>query len=161
MKKIFALLTILSLVGTFAFAQNKQLAEKVETVAAATLPTAGPAMDFETMEVDYGTIAQNSDPYRLFKFTNTGTEPLQITHAKGSCGCTTPDWPKEPIFPGESGEIKVKYDTKRIGKFVKRVTLTTNMPDKTVLTIKGLVEKAAPEPEGVPASQPNILGGGE
>ena len=118
----------------------------------------GPQMEFETKELDYGTIEQNSDPYRIFKFTNVGDEPVQITHAKGSCGCTTPDWPKEPVFPGESAEIKVRYDTKRIGKFVKRVTLTTNMKDpKVVLTIKGEVNPAAPEPEGVPTGSQGIF----
>lgn len=120
----------------------------------------GPIMELETMEVDYGVIQQNSEPYRVFKFTNTGDEPLQITNAKGSCGCTVPEYPKEPIFPGESSEIKVRYDTKRIGKFAKRVTLTTNeaISSKT-LTIKGEVLKPAPEPAGLPEEAPSILGG--
>lgn len=124
----------------------------------------GPLMQFESLEVDYGEIEQGSDPYRTFVFTNIGNEPLQITNAKGSCGCTVPTYPKEPIFPGETSEIKVRYDTKRIGSFVKRVTLTTNekMADNTPreptkLTIKGKVFKAPEEPEGLPASAPSIL----
>ncbi len=150
MKKLLSMISAIVLCASFAFAQSNE-----------TTPTKemkGPQMEFEAKELDYGTIAQNSDPYRSFSFTNVGDEPVQITHAKGSCGCTTPDWPKEPIFPGESAEIKVRYDTKRIGKFVKRVTLTTNMKDpKVVLTIKGEVKPAAPEPEGVPTSSPSIF----
>lgn len=149
MKKLFSMICVFALCATFAFAQDTAPKQDGNN---------GPQMEFETKELDYGTIAQNSDPYRMFRFTNTGDEPVQITHAKGSCGCTTPDWPKEPIFPGESGEIKVRYDTKRTGPFQKRVTLTTNMATpKVVLTIKGNVTKAPPEPEGVPASTPSIL----
>ncbi len=103
-------------------------------------------MDFETDIVDYGTIEQGADPYREFKFTNTGKEPLIITNAKGSCGCTIPEWPKEPINPGESSVIKVRYDTKRIGAFTKTVTISSNATTPTkVIKIKGKVEKA---PEG-------------
>ncbi|MEM9824207.1 MAG: DUF1573 domain-containing protein [Bacteroidota bacterium] len=152
MKKFCSLFAILFLISAVAFAQDKQEKMANET------PANGPVMAFETEEIDYGTIEQHADPLRTFKFTNTGNEPLQITNAKGSCGCTVPTWPKEPIFPGESGAIEVRYDTKRIGKFVKRVTLTTNAgPEKIVLTIKGQVNKKAPEPDGVPSSQPSIL----
>ena len=117
-------------------------------------------MTFESTEVDYGTIQQHADPLRTFEFTNTGTEPLVITHAKGSCGCTVPIWPKEPILPGEAASIEVRYDTKRIGKFTKRVTLTTNEgSEKRVLTIKGDVLKAPKEDEGVPTKKPTGLSG--
>jgi Protein of unknown function (DUF1573) len=155
MKKIFSLIVFLALFGGFAFAQS-------DTQSETTDPTTGPEMTFETTEVDYGEIEQNSDPLRVFRFTNTGNEPLQIKNAKGSCGCTVPSWPKGPIFPGESGVIEVRYDTKRIGKFVKRVTLTTNEGEgedgsKKVLTIKGLVNKKAEEPNGIPESAPSIL----
>ncbi len=157
MKKLGSIFTILCLISTFAFAQDEKKADAESSAS-------GPIMTFQTEQIDYGTIEQNADPLRTFNFTNTGDEPLQITNAKGSCGCTVPTWPKEPIFPGESGVIEVRYDTKRIGKFTKRVTLTTNAgPDKITLTIKGLVEKKAPEPDGIPSSQPSILapvGGG-
>lgn len=157
MKKFSSFLTILCLFASFAFAQTEEKAAEAPA-------TGGPTMDFVSEEIDYGTIEQNADPLRTFNFTNNGDAPLQITNAKGSCGCTVPTWPKEPIFPGESGTIEVRYDTKRIGKFVKRVTLTTNVgTDKVTLTIKGLVEKKAPEPDGVPASEPSIFapaGGG-
>ena len=150
MKSILTTLGMLLLVFSVTFAQTED--KKGDTSAE------GPIMDFETTEVDYGTIEQGSDPLRVFKFTNTGKEPLQITHAKGSCGCTVPEWPKEPIFPGETNEIKVRYDTKRIGKFSKRVTLTTNESVGTrVLTIKGEVKKKPEEPAGVPASEDNMF----
>ena len=73
-----------------------------------------PKFKFETEVVDYGTIEHNADGNRVFKFTNVGKEPLIISNAVGSCGCTTPDWPKEPIKPGGEGKIKVTYDTKLI-----------------------------------------------
>jgi len=148
MKKLISLLTLTLLVG-FTYAQ----VEQVDAPAAD-----GPVMTFEEMEVDYGTIDQGSDPLRTFAFKNDGNAPLQITNAKGSCGCTVPSYPKEPIFPGEAGVIEVRYDTKRVGKFMKRVTLTTNEgSNKKVLTIKGEVLKAAEAAPAVPASEPSIF----
>ncbi len=108
----------------------------------------GPAMTFEATEVDYGIIQQNAEPYREFRFTNTGDEPLIISNARGSCGCTVPEWPKEPIPPGESNVIKVRYATNRIGKFSKTVTLTTNdAGGQHVLRIKGEVLQPAQDTE--------------
>ena len=116
-------------------------------------PASGPVMNFENTEMDYGTIQQNSDPLRVFHFTNSGTEPLVIKHAKGSCGCTVPSYPKEPILPGEAGIIEVRYDTKRVGKFVKSITLTTNEGvEKRILKIKGEVKPKPAEPDSVPSS---------
>lgn len=154
MKKIFTLLLMFALVTGVTFAQSTAPA----TEEAAPAAVDGPVMSFETMTVDYGTIEQNSDPLRSFLFTNTGNAPLQITHAKGSCGCTVPDYPKQPIMPGEQAKIDVRYDTKRIGKFVKTVTLTTNeTAGRQKLTIKGEVLKKKPEPAGLPSSEPNVL----
>lgn len=129
--------------------------------AVETPSTEGPQMVFTSMEVDYGTIEQGSDPYRFFQFTNSGTAPLVITNAKGSCGCTVPTYPKEPILPGNDGEIKVRYDTNRVGPFTKRVTLTTNAGEEPiVLTIKGKVEKAPEEPAGVPTNEGGMFNSG-
>ncbi|WP_367387893.1 DUF1573 domain-containing protein [Lewinella sp. LCG006] len=129
--------------------------------AVETPSTEGPQMEFTTLEVDYGTIEQGSDPYRFFQFTNPGTAPLVITNAKGSCGCTVPTYPKEPILPGNAGEIKVRYDTNRVGPFTKRVTLTTNVGEEPiVLTIKGKVEKAPEEPAGVPTNEGGMFNSG-
>ncbi len=116
----------------------------------------GPGLQFEQEIIDYGTIKQNADPFRVFTFVNNGTEPLVIKQAKGSCGCTVPTYPDKPIMPGESAEIKVRYETKRIGKFRKTVTLVTNAkPATKVLTIFGEVQKPEAEPEGVPANSNN------
>jgi hypothetical protein len=84
-----------------------------------------PEIAFDTEVIDYGTIEHNADGNRVFKFKNTGKEPLIITNCTGSCGCTVPTWPKEPIKPGASGEIKVKYDTGRVGAFEKTVTVNS------------------------------------
>ena len=155
MKKVFALLTVLCFITSFAFAQ-KSVAKDAVTKATTEKAVEGAIMTFTSTVIDYGTIAQGSDPLRVFKFKNTGTEPLVIKNARGSCGCTVPKWPKEPILPGESSVIEVRYDTKRIGKFTKTVTLTTNeVGEKKVLRIKGLVEKTEAEPEAVPANKSN------
>jgi hypothetical protein len=136
MKKILAIFAI-ALVGAFTL--------KAQT-------TSGPVMTFDVTTVDYGTIDKGSDPLRKFKFTNTGNEPLIIKTAKGSCGCTVPTYAKEPIMPGESSEIEVRYDTQRVGNFTKTVTITTNEATETrMLTIKGEV-KAPADKESVPAS---------
>ena len=149
MKKVLSALAMLLLVAAVGYSQND-----VATPEQDAAPQAGPAMSFEMETMDYGVIEQGSDPYRVFAFTNTGTEPLIITHAKGSCGCTVPTYPKEPIAPGESSEIKVRYDTNRLGKFTKRVTLTTNAgEDKKMLTIKGEVIQKPAEPAGLPANE--------
>ena len=129
--------------------------------AVETPSSEGPQMEFKSLEVDYGTIEQGADPYRVFQFTNTGTAPLVITNAKGSCGCTVPTYPKEPILPGNDGEIKVRYDTNRVGPFTKRVTLTTNAGEEPiVLTIKGKVESAPEEPAGVPTNEGGMFNSG-
>ncbi|MBL7782186.1 MAG: DUF1573 domain-containing protein [Bacteroidetes bacterium] len=114
--------------------------------------TNGAVMTFDVTTIDYGTIEKGGDPIRKFKFTNTGNEPLIVKAAKGSCGCTVPTYPKEPIMPGESNVIEVRYDTQRVGAFTKTVTLTTNEASDThTLTIKGEV-KAPASQESVPAS---------
>ena len=135
------------------------LAFVVFGAAAAQAQTAnGPVMSFDKdlTTMDYGTIDKGADPIRKFKFTNTGNEPLIIKTAKGSCGCTVPTYPKEPIMPGESNVIEVRYDTQRVGMFTKTVTLTTNeTTDTHTLTIKGEVKAPATQ-ETVPASTGGI-----
>ncbi len=139
------------LVAALGYSQN------VPQVAAEA-PKDGPIMAFESETVDYGVIEQGSEPLRVFKFTNTGNAPLIITNAKGSCGCTVPTYPKEPIAPGESSEIKVRYDTNRIGKFTKRVTITSNAgAEQKMLTITGEVVKKPEEPAGLPSNEGNMF----
>lgn len=151
--KRFLLLPLMLLTLAFqAQAQKEAAPQSVE----------GPQMTFEALEIDYGTIEKGADPYRVFAFTNTGNEPLLISNARGSCGCTVPTWPKQAIPPGATGEIKVRYDTNRVGPFQKRVTLTTNAGDQpVVLTIKGKVENKPAAPDGLPTNNGgSVLNGG-
>ena len=132
-------------------------AKAQETTAPNPVNPNSPKFKFETELVDYGTVEHNADGNREFKFTNVGKEPLIISNAVGSCGCTTPQWPKEPIKPGASGVIKVHYATDRVGQFEKTVTLTSNAdtPSK-VLKIKGVVKPdptPAPDATTAPAEQ--------
>ncbi len=146
MKKLLSILTVFALFATASFAQTDAVAAPAEAT------DGGPKMEFEVVEVDYGTIEQGSDPLRVFNFSNTGDEPLIISKAKGSCGCTVPKYPQDPILPGETAQIEVRYDTNRIGPFQKTVTLTTNEAKPThTLKIKGKVNKK-PTQESVPAS---------
>lgn len=101
----------------------------------------GAKIQFNKETHDYGIIKYNADPYCVFEFKNTGNEALLITEARGSCGCTVPEWPKEPIAPGATGMLKVTYDTKRVGSFQKSVTITSNAVNDPVkvVNIKGEV----------------------
>ena len=101
------------------------------------------SIDFETEVIDFGTIQQNSNGLRTFTFTNTGNAPLIISNVKSSCGCTVPTYSKEAISPGATGEIEIKYDTKRLGAFSKSITVYSNADQsRKTLTIKGKVEEA-------------------
>ncbi len=129
MKKFFFLLSLVAFTG-MAFAQDDN----------------GPQISFEEETIDYGTIEKGADGKRMFTFTNTGNEPLIISNCKGSCGCTVPTCPKEPIMPGESGTIEVKYDTQRVGSFTKAVTVSSNASTPTkVVQIKGVVNNTPTE----------------
>ena len=142
---------------SLTFAQTEATAQQGTSAEATPMPV----MAFEATEIDYGVIPHNGEPYRQFHFTNTGDAPLIIKNAKGSCGCTVPEWSKEPVAPGESSIIKVRYATNRIGKFSKTVTLTTNDAEGThVLKIKGEVLKSE-EPESVPNAAGTIMTEGQ
>lgn len=96
---------------------------------------------FATTHINYGNIDKGGDPVKKFPFVNTGKERIFITEAKGSCGCTVANFPKEVIMPGEKGEIEVRYDTGRIGKFSKNVTVTVSDGSQQILTIEGEVKE--------------------
>ena len=103
-------------------------------------------IDFEKNNHDYGELDFGSDGVCEFKFTNTGKEPLMLTNVKSSCGCTVPEWPKEPIGRGESASIKVRYDTHRVGTFSKSITVYSNASNSPKrLFIKGRVNQAGEE----------------
>ncbi len=122
---------------------NNAKAKPAEVVPVGPLTT----LEFENLTHDYGEIMEGEKVTHMYKFTNTGNEPLVISNAKGSCGCTVPSWPREPIPVGGTGEIKVQFDSKGKGKVggqpqSKRVTITANTdPANTYLTIKGKVNK--------------------
>ena len=132
MKKIYSLLVLMIITAGIVSAQEKKTTSPVLAK--------GPVITFESLVIDYGTIAHNADGYREFKFTNTGSEDLIIASCAGSCGCTVPECPKDVYGPGESGVIKVKYATDRVGQFTKNVTVNSNATNGTItLTIKGNV----------------------
>ncbi len=113
-----------------------------------------PHIQFEENQHDFGKIQQNGNGKFSFKFENTGKEPLIIQNVRSSCGCTVAKRPTAPILPGESSEIDVKYDTRRIGRFNKNITITSNADNKSViLHIKG--EVIAKPKEEVPVKNVN------
>jgi hypothetical protein len=144
---MLAMLTVFGVTASHAQAAKNA---KKEPAKAESPKVDGAGMVFESETIDYGTIAHNADGKREFHLVNNGNKPLIISNAQGSCGCTVPTWPKEPIAPGAKAVIGVKYATDRVGAFTKTVTLTTNAVEPTkVLTIKGNVL-----PDATPAAQP-------
>jgi hypothetical protein len=134
MKRIITLV----IVGFMTLAVNAQVKKVVEKVQD---PNA-PVFEFVTDVIDYGKIELNADGVRVFKFKNVGKSPLIIKSVKSSCGCTVPKKPTEPIMPGESGEIEVKYATNRPGGFQKMITVLSNASEPAKkLRIKGIVLK--------------------
>jgi len=127
MKKILGLIAFMVLSTTAIYAQS------------------GAKIDFKSDTIDYGTVSKDSDNgLRVFEFTNTGDAPLIITDVKSTCGCTVPTKPKDPIAPGKTGKIEVKYNMNP-GPIRKTITVQSNavnVPGGTVaLKIKGEVVK--------------------
>jgi hypothetical protein len=118
---------LLAMLGTTAIAQEGQPVPGQEN---------GPVITVDKELHDYGTIENGADGACVFTVTNTGTAPLIISMCKGSCGCTVPACPKDPIAPGASAKITVTYDTKRTGPFQKTVTITSNAVNSPSLRVK-------------------------
>jgi len=144
MKKVLAAVALFLGLGFTANAQ--------ESAVPSVDPNA-PEMKFESEVLDYGTVKFDGNGVREFKVKNVGKSPLTITNVQGQCGCTTttidgkPGWPQEPVLPGKSAVIRVKYDTKRPGPFEKNVTVTSNSKlPSVVVKIKGVVESAPVTP---------------
>lgn len=99
------------------------------------------AIEFEELEFDFGEVIEGQKVVHEYRFTNTGENPLVITSAKGSCGCTVPEYPKDPISPGASAVITVNFDSEgRVGPANKTVTLQANTsPNTHTLILKGNV----------------------
>jgi hypothetical protein len=142
MKKIvltLSLLVIAAMGMNEAYAQTT--GEITVTETEKEVPADGPKISVDKEFHDYGEIDQGADGTCVFTITNTGNAPLIISLCKGSCGCTVPVCTKEPIAPGASTEVSVKYDTKRLGLINKTVTITSNAVNasKKVVRIKGKV----------------------
>ena len=126
-----ALTFITIFISFFIFSQEKQAEIK-----------------FEVTTIDYGEVEFESDGKRVFKFKNVGTAPLIFKRISSSCGCTIPKKPEKPIEPGDSGEIEVEYDTKRVGIFMKAISVISNSKNSSiVLRIKGEVLEEEDEEE--------------
>ena len=157
MKKLFITLVCLSVGALGAQAQGAHpattSATPATTAAAAPNPN-GPKFKFTGEEThDFGELPEGPDAHYKFVFKNVGKEPLIIQNASGSCGCTVPDWPKQPVLPGKTSEINVTYHTQgRVGPFMKDVYIQSNAgADRYTLHIKGTV-KANPNPTTPPAA---------
>jgi hypothetical protein len=154
MKK--AILT-LSLALVAIFGMNFSATAQIEEGSNA-IPENGAKIKVDKEVHDYGTIEQGGDGTCTFTVSNVGDEPLIISMCKGSCGCTVPTCPKEPIAPGASASITVKYDTKRVGPINKSVTITSNAVNepRKIVRIKGTVKAkptgSAPVNNGTPAN---------
>lgn len=144
MKKVLLSLTFIFGVALMASSQTQVVS--------------GPAITVDKEVHDYGTIPFGGNGACEFKVTNTGTEPLIISKCKGSCGCTVPTCEANPILPGASSSIAVKYDTKRPGPINKSVNITSNAVNEPtkVVRIKGTVEADpnAPAPGASPVKTP-------
>jgi hypothetical protein len=164
-KVLFILAIILTSMVTYA---QQMVAPTTESLSA---PPSKAVLTFVTSggtdaDCDYGTIEYNADPKRTVKFKNTGIEPLIITGARGSCGCTVPTYSKDPILPGQEGTIDITYQTTRVGAIDKRVTVTTNEGKEHYIRVIGNVK---PQPAAnqtapaVPEAAPSIIksGGGK
>jgi hypothetical protein len=136
MKKLITLSLLAVLTFSVSCSQTSQAKNTVD------IDVQGPIIKFDVKSHDYGTIEQNANGVFDFVFKNEGTEPLILTNVRSSCGCTIPQWPREPIAPGESSQIAVKYDTRRIGAFSKSITVVSNGSEQPViLKINGKVEQ--------------------
>ncbi len=172
MKKQFVLMLLVAgALGATSCESNQTTSEEVTTVgqtdpAATTILANDPAtnpnvagqeavnstaaksvMTFKETEHNFGTINQSKKVQHTFTFTNTGQAPLVIESATATCGCTVPEWPKEPILPGKTGNIKVEYDPAgRSGQQSKQITITANTePSVNQLTIRTNVIGAVPQ----------------
>ena len=150
MKKVFVSIAVSLMMSFAAFAQNA-------TAQAAANPNA-PVITFEKTTHDYGTVTKGGDGTCEFKFKNTGVEPLILSNVQSSCGCTVPEWPREPILKGKSASVKVKYDTNRVGPINKTITVMSNAKEASIqLKIVGTVvdtPTGAQMPQNNPGAAP-------
>jgi hypothetical protein len=160
-KTVLSLIALIALTTGASFAQSKhKQAVKAPATTEHVQPAAAPAASqtppqpdaattlkpeniaFTSDKYEFGTVSEGLAAEHVFTFTNTGKEPLIIQRVQPSCGCTTPDWTKEPIQPGQTGMIKASYGTQgRPGRFDKTMTVFSNAGTRTI-SFGGTVEKA-------------------
>ncbi len=117
----YLILLAVNLIAVGSFAQKQEA--RADTVAE------GPAMSFEVTQADLGDLRQGEKAGYLFRFTNTGNQPLIIQNVISTCGCTVPQWPKKPVMPGEKAVLKVVFDSAgKIGRQNKIITVRSNVP---------------------------------
>lgn len=153
MKKALLTLSVFSILAFVSCKENASSKVNSDNVAeAAERDEAGkqvPVMSFEKEEHDFGTIEQGTPQETVFKFTNTGNAPLIITNATSSCGCTVPDPPKDPIAPGETGELVVKFNGSGQNQVTKNITVNANTEKGSeILRIKAFVNPKGAAPVG-------------
>lgn len=130
MKKVLSIFAVAILFSAATFAQKA-------------------VIKFKVTEHDFAKVEQGKPASFTFEFTNTGTNPLILGNVTASCGCTTPDWTKEPILPGKTGKVTATYNALNAGAFNKAVTVPSNAENGTVtLTLKGEVVAAAAKTGG-------------
>lgn len=149
MKKLFVTL-FLAVAAYGVNAQAPAAATPQQAAPAAKDNKNAPKFKFQEETHDFGTIKEGPVAETTFEFKNVGKEPLIIQSASASCGCTTPEWPKEPILPGKKGKIVVHYNTQgRVGPFTKDIYIVSNAvseKERYELHIKGTVQAAAAAP---------------
>ncbi|UOG73547.1 DUF1573 domain-containing protein [Hymenobacter tibetensis] len=142
MKKAFVLALSLACAGFAAQAQTAAVKP-----ANAQVKPAGPQIQFDEMKYDFGTAKQGEVVKHVFKFKNVGTQPLVISNIGVSCGCTTPEWTKEPVMPGKTGSITANFNTAgKMGMQNKVLTVESNSAaGNAMVSVVGEVkENAAP-----------------
>ena len=139
----------------FADAQENKMSAPATNAPASAVDKNAPELKFDIETYDFGTIKQGDKVTHDFDFVNTGKEPLVITQASGSCGCTVPLWPKEPITKGSKATIHVEFNsTGKMGMQDKTVTITSNSKSgQKVLHLKGNVEAPTTTPETQPVDK--------
>ena len=137
MQKLFLLTLFVGISLTALNAQDVKSSNNTKENTVAEMPANGPVIKFTEQTHNYGTIQKGGDGNCEFTFTNEGNEPLILSNVKASCGCTVPTWTKEPIMPGKTGTIKVRYNTNgAVGRFEKTITVTSNAINAARLTLK-------------------------
>lgn len=148
MRKITILCTLVLSVYVFTACNNSNAVAKVKVEKLNNaksrdleIKKGAASITFDKTEYDFGTVNEGEVVETTFKVINSGKTDLVITNAQPSCGCTVPVWPKEPIKPGESADVLVKFDTSgKPNRQSKTITLTTNTEaGRHVLTLKGSV----------------------